>query len=148
MHLMIANADGRVLNWGEPNWSNQDTLADYSILDVGEIELPPAPRNYRYVESAFVFDPLPPSEAELDKQAVMAAQVVQVLQDIAARQAQIDARRIVIPADVNALAAATTVQFKQIVGRMLQSEDNTLFAEKRELEVLDRVLRALRQLVS
>lgn len=85
--------------------------------------------------------------AEQNKAGVTLAQVVNVLQDIAARQTQITARRAVITTDLNGLGAASTTQFKQIVGRMLSSEDNTLTAESRELEVLDRIVRALRRLV-
>lgn len=86
---------------------------------------------------------------ETDRAAATAAQVAAVLTQIAARQTQIDTERTAVASDITALAAATTLaQVKPIVTRLLQRQDNALTAEKRSLEVLDRVLRALRRLVS
>lgn len=86
---------------------------------------------------------------EIDRAGVTAKQVITLLKHIAARQAQIDTERAVVASDLTALNAATTLaQVKPIVTRLLQRQDNALTAEKRSLEVLDRVLRALRRLVS
>lgn len=61
MQLMITDVDGRILNWGTPPWRDQDTLSGYTILEIDEQSAPPGGlHDYRYVNNAFVHDPLPP----------------------------------------------------------------------------------------
>ena len=84
---------------------------------------------------------------ETDRAAVTPAQVAALLNRIDARQAQIDQRRTAIAADLALLPTATAAQQRQIIGRLLNSEDDTLTAEKQELTALDRLIRAMRRLV-
>jgi hypothetical protein len=133
MKLMLANADQRILNWGAPPWANQDTLIDYAIIDIGNQEVPFDLRNYRYVNATFVYDPLPPTQQELDRQAMIAAEVTTML-------TQIDTRRTQIVSDITALAAAGTLAaVKPIVQRQLNAEDI-------EMLQLSKVLKFLRWL--
>lgn len=85
--------------------------------------------------------------AETDRAAVTSAQIATLLQRISARQAQIDQRRTALAADFALLPTATAAQQRQIIGRLLNSEDDTLAAEKQELTALDRLIRAMRRLV-
>lgn len=87
------------------------------------------------------------SAAIADRAAVTLTQVTALLGRITARQALIDQRRTVIVADLALLPTANAAQQRQIVGRLLDSEDNALSAEKQELEVIDRLIRAIRRLV-
>lgn len=131
MKLVIANADNRVLLWGEPPWAIIDQLADYNILDIGnEVSTPFGLQHYRYVNAAFVYDPLPPTQAELDRSEMVAGQVDTML-------TQIDTRRAQLTADITALAAASTLAaVKPIVQRMLNAEDIELLQISKVLKFL------------
>lgn len=68
MKLVLSNTDGRVLNWGEPPWSNIDELSDYTIIDIGNQATPSGNLwDYRYVGGVFIFDELPPTEQEANR---------------------------------------------------------------------------------
>lgn len=87
------------------------------------------------------------STASADRANVTPAQVNALLDRISARQGQIDQRRTAIAADLALLPTATAAQQRQIIGRLLNSEDDTLAAEKQELAALDKLIRAMRRLV-
>lgn len=106
MQLMIANTDGRVLNWGIPPWSNELNLPANTLVEIPNDDLPNNPRDYRYVNDKFVLDPLPPSEAELIKTEfdtqfdAATARLTQIINNTTAtaaqvRDATIDIARIV-----------------------------------------------------
>lgn len=74
MLLMLANTDQRILNWGQPPWSDTGSQPAHTLVEIGEQAAPGLDlRDYRYVAGAFVFDPLPPTVDEEDEAAAAQA---------------------------------------------------------------------------
>lgn len=90
------------------------------------------------------FDPdMQITQAEQDKVGIT-ANVAALFAQIAARQTALAARRTTITSDLALLPTATAAQQRQILTRMLQAEDDMLNAERRELDVLERIVKRLR----
>lgn len=120
MLLMIANADGRILEYGQRPWANEDAMLPTStILEIERASLPAGdPRDFRYVKGVFVLDPLPPTPDELDRADA---------RDIPTLLAQIDAYQTRIAQGQTALANATTlVKMQPIVAGLLQLQADQL----------------------
>lgn len=83
------------------------------------------------------------TQTEQDK-AGITANLTALFTQIAARQTAIAARRTAITSDLALLPTATALQQRQILARLLQAEDDMLNAERRELDVLERIVKALR----
>lgn len=136
---------GRLRPTSEYKWNGDDDT-DYNALGEWRDPNTTAPTRAE-LDSEWTIYQDEQAMNEQIKAAVTPAQVAALLDRIDARQAQIDQRRATITADLALLPTATAAQQRQIIGRLLNSEDDTLTAEKQELTALDRLIRAMRQLV-